>query len=286
MNKPNSSLSQFIEEYPLYSKFGVNQPIEAADLNNLAFNFYCKEEKEVQPFRLIADFHYNAHSSFSGNGSRNISMSAESKIDFIEMFTGICQSCERYKVNFVINGATQKEYPNYFIRKIGQYPAPESPAARMPDELASFLHDESRELYRRALKNIEFGYGNGAIVYFRKVIKNDLERIMEAMANPYSTSNNNLVEVFSSYQQHGEKTRFIDEATSLLPKSLQEHGAGILLVLHDVLSINQFDLNEKEYLKKSKDIDSLFRYLIRKIYAEINDSSSGTVRDKYFLRYS
>lgn len=286
MNKPNSSLSQFIEEYPLYSKFSVDQPIEAADLNNLAFNFYCREEKEIQPFRLIADFHNNARSSFSGNGSRNISLSAESKIDFTEMFTGICQSCERYKVNIVINGATQKEYPNYFIRKIGQYPAPESPAVKMPDELASFLHDESREFYRRALKNVEFGYGNGAIVYFRKVVKNELERIMEAMASPYSSVSNNLAEVFSAYQHHGEKTRFIDEVTPLLPKSLQTHGASILLVLHDVLSINQFDLNEKEYLKKSKDIDALFRYLIRKIYAEINDSSSNTVRDKYFLRYS
>jgi len=286
MNKPNSSLSQFIEEYPLYSKFGVNQPIEAADLNNLAFNFYCKEEKEVQPFRLYADFHYNAHSSFSGNGSRNISLSAESKLDFTEMFTGICQSCERYKVNIVINGVTQKEYPNYFIRKIGQYPAPESPATKMPDELASFLHDESRELYHMALKNVEFGFGNGAIVYFRKVIKNELERIMEAMASPYSSGAINLAEVFSSYQQHGEKTRFIDEATSLLPATLQEHGACILLVLHDVLSINQFDLSEKEYLKKSKDIDSLFRYLVRKIYAEINDPSSNNPSNKYFLRYS
>jgi hypothetical protein len=52
MNKPASSLSQFIEEYPLYTKFGINQPIEAADLGNLTFNFFCKNEKEIRLFKL------------------------------------------------------------------------------------------------------------------------------------------------------------------------------------------------------------------------------------------
>ena len=285
MNKPNSSLSQFIEEYPLYVKFGVDQPIEAADLDNLVFNFYCKQEKAAEPFRLLADSPRNLH-SISGNGSRHHSLSAESKIDFTEMFTGICQSCQSYKVNIIINAATQREQPNYFIRKIGQYPEPETPAVKMPDELYSFLSEESRGFYRGALKNIEFEYGNGAILYFRKVIKLELERIMEAMANPYSSGNNKLVGAFSTYEHDGQKTKFIEEATPLLPKSLQEHGAGIILMLHDVLSINLVDLGEREYLKKAKDVDSLFRYLVRKIYAELNDSSSGKVPGKYFLRYS
>jgi hypothetical protein len=285
MNKPNSSLSQFIEEYPLYLKFAVDQPIEAADLDNLAFNFYCKQEKQMEPFRLLADSPRNLH-SFAGNGSRHHSLSTESKIDFTEMFTGVCQSCESYKVNIIINGATQKEQPNYFIRKIGQYPEAETPAVRIPEELYSFLREESREFYRRALKNIEFEYGNGAIVYFWKVIKNELERIMEAMANPYSSGSNKLLEAFSCYEHDGQKTKFIEEATPLLPKSLQEHGAGILLMLHDVRSINLFDLDEKEYLKKAKDVDSLFRYVIRKIYTEINDATSPQGPNKYFLRYS
>jgi len=286
MNKPNSSLSQFIEEYPLYSKFGVDQPIEAADLDHLAFNFHCKEEREIQPFRLIAELPANIHSSFSANGTQNSSLSADSKIEFTEMFTGICQSCERYKIRVIINGATQKDLPKYFIRKIGQYPAPESHAIKMPDELASFLRDESREFYRRALKNMELEYGNGAIVYFRKVIENEIERILEAMINPYSSGDNKIFDAFSSYKRDGQKTKFIEEVTPLLPESLQEHGASILLVLQDVLYLSPFDLAEKECLKKSKDVDSLFRYLIRKIYAEINDSSSGRAHDKYFLRYS
>ena len=202
------------------------------------------------------------------------------------MFTGICQSCQSYKVTIIINGAMQREQPTYFIRKIGQYPEPETLAVRIPDELYSFLNEEGRAFYRGALKNIEFEYGNGAILYFRKVIKLELERIMEAMANPYSSGSNKLAEVFSSYERDGQKTKFIEEATPLLPKSLQEHGAGIILMLHDVLSINLVDLAEREYLKKAKDVDSLFRYLMRKIYTEINDASSNKTPNKYFLRYS
>src|SRR5215813_10839873 len=117
MNKPNSSLSQFIEEYPLYSKFGTDQPIEAADLDNLVFNFFCKKEKELQPFRLTSATR-NGNDAHQGH---HHSSSEGSAIDFTEIFTGICQSCEGDKVNIIINGSGQKEKPKYFIRKIGQY---------------------------------------------------------------------------------------------------------------------------------------------------------------------
>jgi hypothetical protein len=93
MNKPNSSLSQFIEEYPLYSKFGTDQPIEAADLNNLAFNFFCKKEKEIQPFRLEPIVHNGngVDHPDSASSSVNGHLAEGAIIDFTEMFSGVCQ---------------------------------------------------------------------------------------------------------------------------------------------------------------------------------------------------
>lgn len=277
MNKPNSSLSQFIEEYPLYSKFGTDQPIEPADLNNLAFNFFCKTEKGIQPFRLAATIHNGvAHNGHSAK---------ETAVDFTEMFSGICQSCESYKVNIIISGATQKENPKYFIRKIGQYPAPETSGLKLPGEIADFLNEKSCEFYTKGLKNLDLGYGTGAIAYFKRMIQNEIEGVIAAISNPYSPDSNKIAEALYAYKEDRLKTKFIEGIAPYLPDSLKEHGANILLVLHDAVSINIHELTEKECIKKSKDIDTLFRYLLRKINAERNEALSEKVQDKYFLRY-
>jgi hypothetical protein len=277
MNTPNSSLSQFIEEYPLYSKFGTDQPIVAADLNNLAFNFFCKNEKEIQPFRLEATMY---------NGVGKHHDAEEAAVDFTEMFSGVCQSCTDYKVNIVISGASQKDKPKYFIRKIGQYPAPETSLVKLPDEVSYFLNEESREFYSKGLRNLELEYGAGAFAYFKKMITKEVEKIIEAISDPYSPYGNRIAEAFSHYKELRQKTKFIEDISPCLPKNLQEHGANSLVMLYDFASINMDELSEEECIKKSRDIDTLFRYLVRKIYQERNEALSDKSPGKYFLRYS
>ena len=285
MVKPPSTLSQFIEEYPLYSQFGTAQPIEATDLNNLAFNFFCKNEKGIQPFRLEPIIHNGnglEHSPAPTNGSP----AEETVAGFTEMFSGICQSCLNYKVNIIINVGSQNEQPKYFVRKIGQYPAPEAFFVKFPDEISYFLNEDSRELYGKGLNNLELEYGTGAFAYFRRIIVNEIERIIEALSDPYAPGGNKIAEAFSNYKESRQKTKFIEDITPYLPKSLQEHGANSLLLLHDAASLSMDELTEKECIKKSKDIDTLFRYLVRKIYAERNETFSEKPPGKYFLRYS
>ncbi len=284
MNKPGSSLSQFIEEYPLYSKFATDQPIEAADLNNLAFNFFCKKENEIQPFRLRSTSSNGIDHSVS---SISVKTTAEgSKVDFTEMFSGICQSCENYQVNIVISGATQKERPKYFIRKIGQYPAPETLDMKFPRDISDFLNEEDRELYRKGLKNLELEHGAGAFAYFRRMIENEIERIVEALSDPYSPGGNKIAESFAAYKNEKQKTKFVEDITPLLPKNLKDHGAQLIILLHDAACTGVDNLTEKECLKKSKDIDTMFRYIIRKLNAELDETLHKKAPDKYFLRYT
>jgi hypothetical protein len=283
MNTPNSSLSQFIEEYPLYSKFGTDQPVEAADLGNLAFNFYCKNENEIQPFRL-EPMAYNNGSTIPGSSHTGHKITGAS-VDFTEMFSGICQSCLQYRINITISGGSQPEKPKYFLRKIGQYPAPEATVPRLPDEISFFLTDESRDLYSKALRNLEFEYGMGALTYFKRLIRLEVDKIIQALSDPYSADGNKINDAFCNYKQLGHKTRFVEDITPLLPKSLQEHGANSLLLLHDAASMAIDELTEIECIKKSKDIDTLFRYLVRKLYADRNDNSGEKPPGKYFMRY-
>jgi hypothetical protein len=286
MNKPNSSLSQFIEEHPLYSKFGTDQPIEAADLENLVFNFFCKHEKEVQPFRLGSATHNG--NSHPGSTSAPIvqSLNEGAIIDFTQMFTGVCQSCEKYHVNIIISGVTQKEKPKYFIRKIGQYPAPESSIVKLPNDMSDFLNEENCELYRKGLKNLELEYGIGALSYFRKMIENQLDRIIGALSDPYSPDGHKIAEAVAAYKKDQQKSKLIEDITQYLPRNLKEHGANILLVLCDAASMDIDEFTEKQCIKKAKDIDTIVRYLVRKIYEERSGVTTEKDPGKYFLRYS
>lgn len=262
--RPRSSLSEFLAEYPLYSKFGVNQPIEAADLVKLEFDFFCKNENGIQDFRLEVN-------SQHGNGV-SLSPNAE-QLDFTEMFSGFCQSCKSYKVDIILSGGSQKEKPKYFIQKIGQYPAPDILLTKLPKDVYVFLENGSRELYAKAVKNLDMEYGAGALTYFQKAIDAEMSRIIQSISNPWSDGQSRIHEAVSAYKKNGQKSKLAEDITLHLPGTLKEHGANILLMLQDASAANMQDLTEEECMKKAKDIDSLFRYLIRKI----NEAKSETI---------
>jgi hypothetical protein len=277
MNKPHSSLSQFIEEYPLYANFGTDQPIDPADLDKLAFNFFCKHENNTQPFRLYIVDQVRTDHNKSTNGS---------PLDFTEMFTGICQSCLNYKIKIVINGSSQAEKPKYFIRKVGQLPSPEGAIPNLPDEITWFLTDQGRDLYMKAIKDLEWQHGAAALTYFKKMIGAEMERIIDSLSDPYSSDGNKLNEVYQKFKQGKQKTTFLDEITSLLPESLQTHGPNSLVMLHEAASMAIDELTEAECTRKAKDIDALFRYIVKRIYTGRIAGNDLKPPGKYFLRYS
>lgn len=275
---PQSSLSEFLADSPLYSKFGTDQPVEAADLNNLEFNFLCQNENKIQTFRLEATS-YNVLARFNSNCVAEAMTQPghlfdETNAEFTEMFAGICQTCKNYKVTIVISSGTQREKPKYFIRKIGQYPPPRTPDVKLPKEIHYFLNDEDREFYGKALQNLESGYGTGAFAYFRRLIEKEIERIIETLSNSFPADSIKIAEAMAAYKRDQQKSKWVEDITPYLPDSLKEHGANILLLLHDAAFIDIRELTEEECIKKSKDIDILFRYLVKKIKRERDETLS------------
>jgi hypothetical protein len=264
-----------LEGYPLYSKFGINQPAEASDLDGLQFNSFCKREHEHHFFTLEPASKYNGIHTESIDPEIAITdpFAEDAKIDFTEMFVATCQSCRAFKINMIISGGTQKDKPKYFLRKIGQYPAPEINGTRLPKEISGFMQHESRELYLRGMMNLEMGYGAGAFVYLRKVAENEFKRIVDKLSNPYSTASTKIADAFGEYSRDGHKSKLIEEITHYLPGNLQKHGANTLLVLYDATSISVHELTEGECMKKSKDIDMLLRYVFKKLNEKIKFSA-------------
>jgi hypothetical protein len=261
---PLSYLSEFLEEYPLYSLFGIDQPAEPGDLDQFQFNFYCENERENHFFSL------SLIASDPEIASRQTApvphYSADNRQShFTALYTGRCQSCKRYSVSMVISGASQAGKPHYFLRKIGQFPPPGLVNMKLPKELTVFLDRESREWYVKARKNLEMGYGTGALAYLSKIAGKEFDHVIEAVTDHYSANGWKIAEAFKHYTKDSQKSRLIDEITPCLPANLQRQGANILLVLRDLSLQPLSPLNEEEAIKKAKDIDMLLRHLLKKI---------------------
>jgi hypothetical protein len=265
----------FIESYPLYTKFEVSEFLEAEDIDNIRINLFCKKENKNQTFKLEAtsDEMANKGRMFTSTLAPDY-IAAEEIVDFTENYIGLCQSCEDYKINVIINGFTEydkKTGKKFYLKKIGQLPAPEM---KIPREILDFLNEDDRQFYSKALKNLEFGYGIGAFAYFRRIIENEIEKIIEDISKIESPDSKKIVGALTLYNKNHQMSKLIQEITPYLPKNLKEQGENILLLLYGATSIGLHELSEEECVEKSRHIDTLFKFLIKKLNEEKNELSS------------
>lgn len=273
MNKPAplSLLSEFLAEQPLYRFFGLNQPAEAFDLDGIQFNFFCGREREHHFFTLRLKSGNNgfAESGIEKNGY-GLNSEGDTGSRFTELFEATCQSCKDYVLTLVIRGGNQEAAPQYFLQKIGQFPAPSEQAFRLPGELAAFLDQPGRELYGRGLRNLEQEFGLGAFIYFKKTAEQQFDRLLERMAGQYSVSGQRIREAFDRYEADHQKSTLIESIGPHLPEGLQRQGPGILVQIHDLACQPIPDLDETGYQQKAREIDLLFRHLLKRMAGKLS----------------
>jgi hypothetical protein len=99
--------------------------------------------------------------------------------DFIKQRFYTCKNCEQSKQYYYF--VWQENEKSTTFMKVGQHPPL---AIEPPPELAKALGRGDTGLYRKALINANFGHGLGAVAYFRRVLENQanflLELIVEA----------------------------------------------------------------------------------------------------------
>ena len=170
-------------------------------------------------------------------------------------------------MDFLFSIFTEQNYlpesiPTLWIRKIGQYP----PFQRNPDkEVFNYLLDEDRENYQKALANLSISYGIGAYAYFRRIIENEIKRIVKDISEIDYDGVDEVRKAKSKYDQDHQMASLIDSISAFLPKSLMATGYNPLKVLHQQTSGGLHVLSEDECLAKARDVDSLLSYTIKSV---------------------
>lgn len=268
----DKDLADFFADYPLYSKIKFfdtldnHQELNLYDyLSSKAYKYYCPHDKDFHTFKF--DKKWGQQFIFYEPELPQSLLDKNGLLSYSFDINSNCQICG-YRMDLYLNVFTtsvrkeNENYPSVYLKKIGQLPAVE----RKPEaEVLNYLSDEDRDLYNKALSNLSVGYGIGAYAYLRRIVENEIKRLVKDISELEYENVEKVRNAWAEYQSNHQMTTLIDSINPFLPKSLKEIGDNPIKVLYQQTSGGIHEFSEEICLEKSRDIDKLLRYVIKRI---------------------
>jgi hypothetical protein len=181
---------------------------------------------------------------------------------FISDRAYICRNCgDKVAYYLFIWQEMEKEAEKTSIfLKVGQYPAL---SIKPSPELAKALGKEDAEFYRKALIDANYNHGLGAVAYFRRVLENKVNLILDLIADALrneqaETENLKHLEGMKNSRDVDKKIEF---AAKILPAHLKPGGHNPLDKLYAVASAGLHGESDDECLTIFNDARFVFEYL-------------------------
>ncbi len=152
-----------------------------------------------------------------------------------------------------------------FIRKIGQWPSHQIKADK---EILSFLTEDDKGYYNKALICISQNYGVAAFAYLRKIVEKEIVRIIELLAEDANQEGEQIKSLLSEYRTKKQMAPLVENIFPYLPSALKSLGDNPFKLLYGYLSEGLHNLSDEECLKKAVGLDKLFQFTIRKVREE------------------
>lgn len=265
MNNLSEELKEFLEKQPLYSDKKFELPEYTTEFTHLAHEFYtgfprlsqiemeCPNCKQSRPFGrqeiVVRD-----------NSSHN-ELFVTKITSKVYPFVFKCHSCSSSEYVFFIEVDIEKGE----IKKVGQTPSWLS--TNNNKNIFKFLKKEDAVFFKKALDCQSQGYGTGAFSYYRKVLENSIEGILNNIRSSIEREDplsDNIKEIDKALKANtmDEKIKIAKDA---IPESLRQNGINPLGTIYKILSIGIHKLSEEECLKNCENIQIALSYLIQKL---------------------
>ena len=279
----NTEFAEFLSFKPLYTKIraveGLSEYTSAFinhhDFSDKPFKTLCPKENDIQTFKTLYgdDFSHIPLHRMIREDENQLPYTFDEKSRMLDLtihLHGICQSCG-YKIDFLIKATSDKKWDNrnsgldIYLQKVGQSPAYD---ISVPNFIKKYLTKEDGENYKKALTNLSVSYGIGAYAYFRRIIENEIKRIIKDISELDFDGADRVREALNNYQRDTQMSKLINVVNKYLPRSLQELGDNPIRLLYEQLSGGIHEFSDEECINKSQSIDTLLRYVIRKVNEE------------------
>lgn len=257
-------IAEFISHKPLYSKLKLGAEFKTANkFWRLTFQFYCEIDEGIETFELDC---YHQRLPFRDHLNTGGLLHWKDKNDefaLTQHYKGICKRCNKYHIDVILN--TFAINGELFVRKVGQYPPFEITPERF---ILKYLNEEDKDNYKKALLLLSQSYGIGAYSYLRRIVENEILNIINDLSNLDFPGAENIGELLEKYEQNHQMSNLIEGVNEFLPETLKSLGNNPIKVLYSQLSGGIHSFSEEECLEKAKNIDTLLKFVIKKINEE------------------
>lgn len=291
------SLNEFLANYPLYKSFeavtnysrsceGYVHPLY---IYKQTFTSLCPIENGVKVFELTLPESYIKHLyNMPEEGICKSLLDEKGKLDYVQYFEGICTSCKKHHIGFLLHVYSDYEIPlethniifpdvekdilveqpvKIFIEKVGEYPICKINVSK---EITKVLDRESSNWYYKAQHLLRESFGIGAFAYFRRIIEKELINLIKdaSALNPEKSSE--FTSLLLEYERTNKTYLIYENSFNLLPASLKSLGDNPFSLLYKQTSMGLHELSEEECLSKAEAVNYVLTFIITKLYEEKN----------------
>lgn len=190
-----------------------------------------------------------------------------------------CSLCSESALFVIYRGSQTKNVNGgwtWHLMKIGQLPML---TAEIPKGLQECIGENASALYRKALVCRNNGYGLGAAVYFRRVVEdktNELIEVAASLAESYDVAPEIVAKMRGAgdsevYTPYEEKLRV---ASTVFPENLKVNGINPLGVLYELVSKAVHGLSEEQCIDIADETAEAFSFIFTNLRANVAERRS------------
>jgi len=246
----DADIKIFLETAPLYAWRQFKKPrVNRSSLHINEIDSHCEICGQMRPF-------HDLRARGGGAGMPIPALQAgTSELHFT------CVSCKKshrtYLIEHVVDEDTIK------VQKFGELPRGSIPRDKA---LQKFLKDD-RDNYEKAVVCLSNEYGVAAFAYFRRVVENNINRLLDLLQDDAEASGEDTETLKAICALRGDSPMSdkIKVANLALPNHLQPEGLNPLGRLYQVLSEGVHSLSEEDCLDKAQATSSCLVFLVSEL---------------------
>ncbi|WP_284464889.1 hypothetical protein [Chryseobacterium sp.] len=285
-----TNLQTFLSESVLYQKQIIFENYSADNndystpdrFNEKTFEYYCCHEDKNTTFKLdvgeVGRYSYSRIPEEYFNGEH---------LDFTFNAIGKCQSCNKFSVYFLLNVTSDKpisdiismhevnlftdrsnidvDGANIIIQKAGVFP---EVSVKINKQVLKFFSREMSTFYYKGVKCINDNYGVGALAYFRRIIENELLKIIEEIRDLPDSDKTMIQKLLDEHSANPSVSTIYTHIIEYMPNSLKILGHNPIKLLYNQTSEGLHSYTENESKERAQEIRMLLEFVIIRINEE------------------
>ncbi len=196
---------------------------------------------------------------------------SESDEEARNRFVGfLCRNCRRSRKIYAFSYRYDEEGKAILAVKLGEHP----PLSRQIPSRLRTLVGTDQEKFNKALRSEAYGLGIGAFAYYRQVVENQKDRLIDEIIKVANLENPSpeLIKELEEAKRENQFSTAVEKIKHGIPEILLIHGHNPLTLLHTALSEGLHAGTDEECLEIARHIRVILSEFSERLAAALKDN--------------